>query len=56
MENEIKVWLTDIKQAIKEINLFYPIRKILMSFKMILKLNEQLKETLKLLVKPSIGS
>lgn len=37
MENEIKVWLTDIKQAIEEINQFLPERKDFNEFQKDLK-------------------
>ena len=37
MENEVKTWLTDIKQAITEINLFLPDKKDFLIFKKDLK-------------------
>ena len=55
MEDEIKTWLSDIKQAIIEINDFLPIRRTSFNLKKILKLRGQSRETLKLSVKPPIG-
>ena len=37
MEKEVKVWLTDIKQAISEINQFLPNKKIFQEFQSDLK-------------------
>jgi hypothetical protein len=44
MEDEIKTWLSDIKQAIVEINDFLPDKKNFFHFKRISKQKEQLKE------------
>jgi hypothetical protein len=35
MVNEVRTWLKDIDQAIREINSFIPEKKILLIFKMI---------------------
>ncbi len=47
MEDEIKTWLADIKQAINEINDFLPDKKNFYQFKNDSKPNGQLKEMLK---------
>ncbi len=47
MGNEIKAWLTDILQAIQEINEFLPIERDFKNFKAISKPNVQLSATLK---------
>jgi hypothetical protein len=44
MQDEIKTWLADIKQAIAEINGFLPIKRISFNLKRISKLSVPLKE------------
>jgi len=56
MEDEIRTWLSDMKQAINEINDFLPDKKDFFQFKKDLKTKGRLKEMLKLLVKLQIES
>ena len=39
MEKDIKVWLSDIRQAISEINQFLPDKKVFQHFQKTLRLN-----------------
>lgn len=49
MEVEIKAWLTDIKQAIKEINLFLPDKKDFLAFKRDLKTKRAIERNIEII-------
>ncbi len=49
MENEIKTWLADIKQAIDEINSFLPDKKDFFSFKNDLKTKRAIERNIEII-------
>ena len=49
MENEIKVWLTDIKQSIEEINQFLPDRKDFNEFQKDLKTKRAIERNIEII-------
>lgn len=49
MEKEIKVWLYDIKQAISEINLFLPEKKVFAEFQKDLKLKRAVERNIEII-------
>ena len=49
MEKEIKVWLTDIKQAIAEINQFLPEKKIFQEFQKDLKAKRAIERNVEII-------
>ncbi|MFA6262242.1 MAG: HepT-like ribonuclease domain-containing protein [Bacteroidia bacterium] len=49
MENEIKTWLTDIKQAIQEINQFLPNRKDFFEFEKDLKTKRAIERNIEII-------
>jgi uncharacterized protein with HEPN domain len=49
MEKEIKVWLSDIKQAISEINLFLPDPKIFEEFQKDLKAKRAIERNIEII-------
>ena len=49
MENEINVWLTDIKQAIQEINQFLPERKDFFEFEKDLKTKRAIERNIEII-------
>lgn len=49
MENDIKVWLTDIKQAIQEINQFLPDKKDFFKFQKDLKTQRAIERNIEII-------
>ena len=49
MEKEVKVWLTDIKQAISEINQFLPNKKIFQEFQNDLKTKRAIERNIEII-------
>lgn len=49
MEKEVKVWLTDIKQAISEINQFLPNKKIFQEFQKDLKTKRAIERNIEII-------
>ena len=49
MENEIKTWLSDIKQAINEINSFLPVEKDYISFQKDLKTKRAIERNIEII-------
>lgn len=49
MEKEIKVWLSDIKQAISEINQFLPAQKIFQDFQKDLKAKRAIERNIEII-------
>jgi len=49
MENEIKTWLSDIKQAIQEINPFLPNRKNFLEFDNDIKTKRAIERTIEII-------
>ncbi|MCW3075834.1 MAG: antitoxin [Bacteroidetes bacterium] len=49
MEKEIKVWLSDIKQAISEINQFLPDQKIFQEFQKDLKAKRAIERNIEII-------
>jgi uncharacterized protein with HEPN domain len=49
MENEIKAWLADIKQAITEINLFLPDKKDFFAFKKDIKSRKAIERNVEII-------
>ena len=49
MEKDIKVWLSDIKQAIAEINMFLPEQKIFGDFQKDLKLKRAIERNIEII-------
>ncbi|MDQ3190486.1 MAG: DUF86 domain-containing protein [Bacteroidota bacterium] len=49
MENEIKTWLTDIKQAISEINMFLPDKKDFYVFQRDLKTKRAIERNIEII-------
>lgn len=49
MEDEIKTWLTDIKQAIKEIKGFFPAKKNFIEFKKDIKTRKAVERNIEII-------
>jgi uncharacterized protein with HEPN domain len=49
MQNEIRTWLTDIKQAIEEINLFLPDKKNFLEFQKDLKTKRAIERNIEII-------
>ncbi len=49
MEKEIKVWLSDIKQAISEINQFLPDKKVFQDFQKDLKVKRAIERNIEII-------
>jgi uncharacterized protein with HEPN domain len=49
MENEIRIWLTDAKQAIEEINLFLPDKKNFLEFQKDLKTKRAIERNIEII-------
>ena len=53
MDNEIRIWLSDIKQAITEINQFLPEKKIFQEFQKDLKLKRAIERNVEIIENPN---